>query len=160
MQHLIDYVKWMNEVTFEMVPFRTVDSAVFCQLCYTDLTCLDSDELPVTVHDAYDRYQQAHINKSNQLKHLEAEYIDLFEACAHSKRFGQVFIDDYRKIFDSSNSIQFAATSYSIRSSTNDELFHYLAYQGSDNSLAGWKENFMISFTLTEGQKQASLFAR
>ncbi len=160
MQHLIDYVKWMNEITFEMIPFRMVDSAVFCQLCYSDLSCLKSSDLPVTVRDAYAAYCEAHAEKSNQFKKLESEYIDLFEACARSKRFGEALIIDYQKVYDNDRSIQFAATAYQILDNHGAELFRFLAFQGSDNSLAGWKENFMISFTLTEGQKNAALFAR
>ena len=159
MQHLIDYVKWMKEIPFEALGFRMVDVAVFCQLCYADLSFLDPSQLPISVSDAYLAYTRAHQNKSKQLKHLEAEYLDLFTACAASKRFGPVLIADYQKVFDQDRSIQFAATAYDVLPDC-PEGFRFLAYQGSDNSLAGWKENFMISFTLTEGQKLAALFAR
>ena len=79
----------------------------------------------------------------------------LLTAIADSDRFGNVLISDYTDITDAGRNLQFAALTF-----TAPDLVPLIAFRGTDDSLAGWKEDFMISFTETESQRMACSYLR
>ena len=82
-------------------------------------------------------------------------YPELLAAAVASKRFGELTMSDYYDIFRPDPPLQFSAVCFH-----DDTDFSFLAYRGTDNSLAGWKEDFMISFMRTEAQELALRYAR
>ena len=81
-------------------------------------------------------------------------YIALFKLAAASRRFGALHMSDYSDIRRQNPPLQFSAVCFH-----DDTGLSFLAYRGTDNSLSGWKEDFMISFTCTEAQWLALRYA-
>ena len=40
MDHLVDYIKWMGDVSFKALPFNEADALVLCMLSYFDFSPL------------------------------------------------------------------------------------------------------------------------
>lgn len=113
-----------------------------------------------------------------------AEFLD---AVGKSRRFGNILVTDYVDIFEQEDAVQFGAMTF--RNDGNDggkiackddasnvggaageddksgrtgadAPFSFLAFRGTDNSIAGWKEDFMISFTRIKSQDLAAEYVR
>ena len=153
MDHLSDYVRWMQDFPISMTGFRDEDALILCALSYFDLSPLFSSgsECP-SVRDC------GQMIKNGQLRILvtgsSEGYPELLAYASASRRFGDLRLLDYVDTVRRDPPLQFSAVCF------QDSFgFAFLAYRGTDNSLAGWKEDFMISFTRTEAQELALRYA-
>ena len=160
METLLDYVKWMGRYGFDACPLRDADVLVLCVISYFDLSPLmydaSEDEAaprgPVYVRDA------RRLIEEDRAKLLitggDLGNRELFETAVRSERFGNLQITDCVDILRDEPPLQFAAMTF-----RSEGHFSLIAYRGTDSSLSGWKENFMISFTRTEAQELAADYA-
>ena len=155
METLLDYVKWMGKYDFTACPFQEADALVLCVISYFDLSPLFQDtssDSEVYVRDCIPMVEAGQallLITGGDLGNGE-----LFAEAVHSKRFGDLRISNYEDILQEEPPLQFAAMTFH-----DADRFHFIAYRGTDSSLAGWKENFMISFTRTKAQELAAEYA-
>lgn len=149
MDTLTDYIKWLGHETFEQRTFDESDNLVFSQLAYYDFKTVLHEGEARTLAECYDGLKKENINvcivggeEENKL------YQEFLHTAAEARRYRDVIISDYIDILD--DSIQFAAMTFHI--STNE---CYVAYRGTDDTIIGWKENFMLSFMETPAQRRA-----
>ena len=76
-------------------------------------------------------------------------YRRLYALAAQSKRFGELTLSDYTDVRSAQPPLLFSAVCFHAQD------WSFLAFRGTDSSFSGWKEDFMISFTRTEGQSMA-----
>ena len=153
MDTLLDYVKWMEDFDFRAIPLREADVLVLCLVSYFDLTPAFAGE---TSRDIFlrDMIPLADSGKARLLiTGGDMGNRAVFEAAVHSKRFGSLRMTDCVDLLSEDPPLQFAAVTF-----RSDE-FSLIAFRGTDSSLAGWKENFMIAFTRTRAQKVAAGYA-
>ena len=81
------------------------------------------------------------------LAKVDTSFVELIGA---SQRFGDARLSAYADIVDKGRSLQFAAMRIGMPQSGT-----YVAFRGTDTTLAGWRENFMISFRVTAAQQEA-----
>ena len=153
MDQILDYVKWMGSLDFTQYPFREADALVLCAISYFDLTPV----LP-------DAARRAHVSDclsmitAGQARQLitggNMGNLEIFEAAARSRRYGRLVIGDNIDILREEPALQFAAVTF-----YDADRAAFIAFRGTDASLAGWKEDFMIAFTETEAQKMAADYA-
>jgi hypothetical protein len=148
-----DYLVWRGDLTFEQSPFSLIDSLIFCELSYVDFkparikeTAIESMTLREAGHKILNSGKYA-------LKNLYGGQENFFRLAIESRRFGDLWIHDYKDVFSASNEVQFAAITFDL-----DEHTSYAAFRGTDDSITGWKEDFMISFTRIESQALASAY--
>lgn len=153
METLFDYLRWMGDFPIEATGFREPDALVLGVLSYYDLgPVFDGGEGEHTVRDCLrlldgDRFKVT-ISAKGQ------DYEGFLRLAAESKRFGALRMTDYVDVLLNDPPVQFSAVSF------HDEAGRsFLVYRGTDTSLAGWKEDFMISFTRTRAQTQALAYA-
>lgn len=141
---LKDYIRWRGDLTFEERPFNELDNLVFCEMSYLNM----DEAFDLIGEGALFREYYEYIKKQEiyELKTLLGGQQDFIEACAQSKRFGTSRVYQYVDIFDHEVT-QFCAMVFTI-----DKKTSYVAYRGTDNSIIGWKEDFMLSFTRTPAQ--------
>ena len=144
MDNIADYVRWYGEFSFEEKPLTEVDNFILCKLAYLILTDIRLDR-PRTFQDIVD---EAKAKSGIQGTFYGKEYI--VEMAAKTKRFGEILLHEHVDVFDAALSAQFAAMTFDL----TDKL-RFIAYRGTDDTMAGWKEDFMISFTETEAQRKA-----
>ncbi len=144
MAHLIDYVAWRGDLPMSDYPLVISDILTLSQLTYCSFP---ADRCPVSVHDWLLTQED-----TLEVKGLtdEASSLAFAHACACSRRFGELLVDSFQEAFDSQSGLQFAACTYVLPEGTR-----LIAYRGTDQTIAGWKEDFMISFTKVRSQEYA-----
>ena len=154
MDNLSDYIQWMGDYPFSATGFREADALILCVISYFDLAPVFEKRSGVhRVKDCADMLAEGRARLLITGKDLG--YRQILERAAASRRFGQLRMTNYVDRLRSQPPLQFSAVCF------HDEAdLSFLAYRGTDNSLAGWKEDFMISFCRTEAQEMALQYAR
>ena len=152
MSTLLDYILWLGDYPFSAVPFQEVDAVILCLLAYIDYAALFEHANEAHLRDCQPMVD-AGAARVEGVGNAEA-YIQILKAAAASRRFGALRMTDYVDVLVTEVPIQFSAVIYH-----DDSGWSFIAYRGTDNTLAGWKEDFMISFTLTQAQELARTYA-
>lgn len=151
---LIDYVRWMGHFSFEERPFCETDALVLCDVIYFDV--FSGQDAPGKVFN--ELIHRTSVENSEIVKCLgggAAKHVSFIRAVEKSRRFGQVILKSYSELLDHEKSIQFAAADFAYK-----DYWNFIAFRGTDDTIAGWKEDFMIAFTRTPAQEKALDFAR
>ncbi|MBQ9289035.1 MAG: DUF2974 domain-containing protein [Clostridia bacterium] len=148
MDTILDYIRWMRDVPFSVKDVTEVDSIVFSFLSYMNLKGIVTKDRQMTVAQCC-RALLAHPES------LSAHHQALYEALADSRRFGPVVIGSYKDSLQEEKDVQFCVMLFKVRKN-----LHYIAFRGTDNTLTGWKEDFMTCFTLTGGQRMALTYLK
>ena len=152
MDNLKDYIQWMSDIPIQATGLRDADAMVLCCLSYFDLSPLfDGVETP-RLRDYLPILERGEAKV--QITGSDENHLDLMALAAASRRFGALLLSDYADVFNPEPPVQFSCVCFH-----DDADFSFLAYRGTDNSIAGWKEDFMISFTRTEAQELALAYA-
>lgn len=154
MDHLVDYIQWMGELSFSALPFNEADALVLCMLSYYDLTPLfpESGSGPVPVRQALRLIEEDKVRV--MLVGRDRGFRKILDCAARSRRYGELLMRDYVDRYRQEPPLQFSAVTFCA------PKFCFVAYRGTDDSLAGWEEDFMISFTVTEAQRLAADYLR
>ncbi|WP_405345410.1 Mbeg1-like protein [Ruminococcus sp.] len=134
MSSITDYIRWYADFTFYDKPFNEADNVVLCMLTYYGFDLKETSR-PTSVRRAAsgDRQDDPFLN-----------------AVCSSRRFGSLLISDFLEIFSRDTCIQFAAMKFHLYDNV-----YYIAFRGTDNSLVGWKEDFVMSYKITQAQESA-----
>lgn len=145
MGNVIEYLKWRGDLNFRERPFCEVDNLVLSLLIYADLSGIVPEHGTVSLGQVAELYCG---RTDSPNVYLQNECKNLFRAMADTRRYQGVILSDY---WDTSNEeTQFAAVQAHL-----DDGTKYIAFRGTDDSIAGWREDFAISFQVTPAQKQA-----
>ncbi|MBQ3330435.1 MAG: DUF2974 domain-containing protein [Ruminococcus sp.] len=131
MSSLTDYIQWYAEFSFYEKPFNEVDNVVISTLTYYHFDLKGSDRSLSVRRCVTD----------------SAANDSFLKAIHNSRRFGSLMISDYEEKFSRETGVQFAAMKFHLYDNV-----YYIAFRGTDNSLVGWKEDFVMSYRITEGQ--------
>lgn len=154
MANIIDYIIWRGDLSFETAPFNEVDNLILSELSYLNFEGIvagDGDkEIPL--------YKAAEIyfNEERDLEHNTGDLTDenfykMLKLMAESKRYGEIRLLYYVKKTDTLKEMQFSAITLDIGNKT---LF--ISFRGTDDTLIGWKEDFMMSvMDVVPSQKEA-----
>ena len=144
MANMIDYINWRGDITFKERPFNDVDNILLSELAYVELSeCIDFDE-KLTMKEVSERYfgYMKLRNRTNQVESV------VLKAMAESERFKDSIV--YNVILKRDNDTQFAAICVAL-----PDKSIYIAFRGTDDAIAGWKEDFALSFKETNAQAYA-----
>lgn len=146
--NMLDYLDWRGDLSFAAAPFNEVDALICAWLSYYEF-----DDL---LHDAdFHGDLSLHELGERQLKELGPAprlnlnfTIDpslsatlLLTKMYDTVRFRDMRLLRCRELFDEQAGVQFAAMSFAAENAP-----YIVAYRGTDTSLAGWKEDFELSF--------------
>lgn len=166
MNNITDYVHWYKDIGFDAKPFSRADNLVLSQLSYLDFKQILGEDYTegedetggsdaFTLAECIAKFKRAGIPVRKQAPDDSERFHAFVRACAASKRFGDLkitrFVDKYR--YDEDTTIQYCTTTFSP---VDAEGASYVAFRGTDSTIAGWKEDFMFCFTLTEAQTMAA----
>lgn len=154
MANVHDYLLWRGDLSFEERPFNDVDNLILATLSYLDFTGIVPGEkrggavllsracqqLLEVAGDDFKKYVRS-------LAQVDSSFVKLL---ASSRRFGSATLRGYVDIVDPTRSLQFSALQIDL---PNQQT--YVAFRGTDSTLVGWREDFMLSYAVTEAQRQA-----
>ena len=155
MANMLDYIDWFGTCLFSEVAFNEVDAMLFAQISYVDFhqvvpTCQETGK--ITIKQACAKFFSLH------------EKEEIYEGCglinpltpfilqkmAGAPRYQNIELSHYSSRYDELRHEQFAALAIHLPSNTT-----FISYRGTDDTLAGWREDFMISFQVVAAQKDA-----
>lgn len=149
---ITDYLEWRGDLSFDVVPFNDVDNLVLAVLSYLDFTGIvpsaeegGSIPLPEACRLLQEKVKGNIKPYVRSLAHVGEDYL---QALACSRRFGNAMLSGYEDCFDEVRTVQFSAIRIDI-----PNLLTYISFRGTDSTLVGWREDFMLSFRLTEAQE-------
>lgn len=151
-----DYLDWRGDLGFDERPLNEVDNLILSTIAYLDLGGIvpgpgaGSVGLGAALGELLRRAGGDLAPYVRSIARIEAPTV---ERIARSRRFSHLAAHDYVARSDSARSLQFAALQVDVGP---DET--YVAYRGTDGSLDGWRENFMISYEVTEAQRMAASY--
>ena len=143
MDTILDYIRWRGDIPFSVDGLREADALVLCMLSYYDIKPMWADqEGPIRLRDCRKLLDAGPVPVL--LAGRDKGYQEIFAQAVASRRFGELLISDYVDTVRDDPPLQFAALCFHDESGIS-----FLAYRGTDDSLAGWEEDFMIGFTRT-----------
>ena len=161
MDNITDYVRWVGGNDFKERPFSRVDNIVLCQLSYLDLrdiAGINEEGGEMTLRDCVNSLTNLGISIRKMAPDDSERFTQLVKASASSRRFGNLYISSFTDILNEEDSIQFSAMTFSPEPGAKG--WGFVAFRGTDSTIAGWKEDFMTSFTLTSSQIMAEKYVR
>ena len=156
MANMFDYLAWRGDLTLAQDPFNEVDSLVLCQLCYLalgDVVPAPGKGRPVTVAAAARRFAELHADEAQggAPGGLVSPLTPLVLArMAEGERFRHAQLSRYEEHLDEQAGEQFAALCVRL-----DDRSAYVAFRGTDDTFAGWREDFSMSFGVVGSQARA-----
>ena len=150
---LFDYLKWRNDVSLRAAPFNEIDNVVLSYLAYADFgELLQEEKRRVSIETCFKRFCKKHDLANVRESKLFIERAPLvLEDMVRGARFRGTKVVHFREVFDKEKVQQFAALVFLLPDGTR-----YVSFRGTDLSITGWKEDFLMSFTAeTEGAKEA-----
>lgn len=154
MPTILDYLEWRGDLSFQERPFNDVDNVILSMLSYLDFTGIvpseDSDKSVRLSHACRVLLSQGNGSIGKYVRsfaRLDERFVQLMRDVP---RFRDARLSNYVDIYDKSLALQFSALQIDLPSSGT-----YIAYRGTDNTLVGWREDFMMSFEVTEAQRRA-----
>ena len=141
MSNINDYIRKYKNISFEEEGFNEVDNLVFCILTYLDFSNIVSNRRKyIKLSSAGKKYldKNSFISISKYgISQIQA--YNILKQIIDSVRYKDVLLYSYVYISDINK--QFGAMSFKI---TKDLTF--VAFEGTDYLLSGWKEDFQMSY--------------
>ncbi len=155
MNNIFDYLKWRGDLEFRQDSFNEVDNLILSELAYLELDGLVSSKISgegVSLTAIADFYQT---HKFSSPVFYENPFFkqkpELLQRAAETSRYSKITLSGFINQIDHENSNQFSAVVFTL-----DNKLHYVAFRGTDDTIAGWKEDFQMSFMdEVPAQKQA-----
>ncbi len=150
---LSDYIKWRGDLEFWQDGFNEFDNLVFSAISYVMMDDIfDSSECKVLslklISDTY--FSEGYEPKKYGINSVLNNTPEILRQAAESRRYENVMIRNYVSTVDVSRTLQFAAMEFLLPDGTS-----YIAFRGTDDTIVGWKEDFMMSVSETAAERDA-----
>ena len=157
MANINDYLQWRGDISLEERLFNDADNVILSVLSYLDFTGIVPGErtgagigLALACRRLLERAGGDVVPYVRSLAKIDSTFVELM---ADSRRFGSATLRSYVDVVDEARSLQFSAFQVDLPSGET-----YVAFRGTDSTLVGWREDFMLSFEVTEAQREAAAY--
>ena len=155
MANILDYLKWRGDLSFETSAFNEIDSLLFCQLAYLNLDGLitaDRQAEPIPLPLLADMFANASDYKIRRRlgPPISPKTNELLPAMANCRRYAGTSLSCYVDRVDAGTQVQFSALY--IHTGNGED---YIAFRGTDDTVVGWKEDFLMSVDTVPAQLEA-----
>ncbi len=150
MYNIYKYIRKYGNKTFEEHPATELDILIFTQIPYIDFTSsfkTSSEEVSLSI--LWERAKKHNI-KTMGFGHRVA--LKILDIISNTKRYKDLILKNY--IYYLAEDVQFGAISIIVPNE-----YTYVIFEGTDNTIWGWKEDFKLAYTYpTESQKMATKY--
>ena len=136
MANVFDYMEW-RDIELTKVEFNEVDAAILARFSYLPLEYLNLENENITIQEVYKRYKES----EKKARAMMRNDLRLYPVLANSKRFGKLVVSNYVNHIEEKIEKQFCAITIELPDDTI-----CVSYEGTDNTIVGWKEDFNMSF--------------
>ena len=154
MANILNYIKKYKDVSFDEMSFNDVDAVILSQIPYYDFSGIVDDE-KISLSNALELFLKR-IDKKSFYKNgfIQKNLCEMAPLLIKSKRFGNLDISHY--VYKITSDEQFCAICIYLSEKTK-----YIAYEGTDSNLVGWKEDLSCSYVYPcPAQKDASKYLK
>jgi len=148
MPNLQAYVHELGHLPFSERPFGPPDSLALTQLVYMPMEELPMPDGSATVAQLWAYLKKAFSDGLDDF--FQNRRYDFTEACAESIRFYDLPVLRYVNHIDPAQETQFCACTFAL-----PDGGRYVAFRGTDLTVAGWKEDLNMSFQPVPAQREA-----
>ena len=144
------FVDKYGDYSFEEVPFTEVDNVLFSALAYLTFDGLvsKSSSNARRLQDVANDFFKIHSKREKNI-YAVRKAVKLFYSIKDTKRYRDLLFYNY--VYESGIDEQFSAFTIEINKS-----LVYVSFEGTDQLVSGWKEDFMFSYMYpTISQKKA-----
>ena len=148
-----DYIAWRGDLEFWQDGFNVIDNLVLSCISYVEMDDIFSDygQQVIDIKDINRLYfekifDQKKFRDGSILKDAPLT----LKAIANTNRYKNIKIRNYVSKIDLDRTLQFAAMEFLLPDGTS-----YIAYRGTDDTIVGWKEDFMLATSEVEAEKEA-----
>lgn len=144
MATVFDYLEWRGDIGFDQSAFNQVDALIFSWLSYYEFENLQEvynktvAEVAKLHIASFGEFQKINITNAI-LPQTSATW--LLYCASQTERYSKVIVKRGYAVKDLTANVQFSATTFNYAA---DKIC--IAYRGTDGSVAGWKEDFMLSY--------------
>lgn len=141
MSNILKYIKKYKNVTFEEEKFNEVDNIILSELTYLNFDgIIPTDNNTITLDIAIKEYLKQYTYRETKKEGIaQKDTYKMIQVLKDSNRFKDILISNYSYI--GNKMMQFSAMKYKYK-----KKFTYIAFEGTDDLLSGWKENFNIAY--------------
>lgn len=148
MPNIQDHALAAGGLSLREQPFDALDSLILTQLVYMPMEGrLDKGE-SCTVKECW-AFLKEHCDPE-QLDPFQRKRYKLTEVCAGLKRYQDWIMSGYVNHIDDALETQFCAATYTLPDGASS-----VSFRGTDLSIAGWKEDFNMSYMVVPAQTEA-----
>lgn len=139
--NLLNYIEKYKDIDFKDKPLTKIDSLIFSVLSYENFDDLLHN--PLTIKDVSNLFFTKYSEKElrNRVSFTNKSY-EILKMMASSIRYQNLILSNYINIVDEKQNIQFSAITLQHKN-----LWRYVAFRGTDNTIVGWKEDFMMCYS-------------
>ena len=137
---MLDYLETYGHVLFSEAPVNDVDLLIFSQLAYMDFETA-RPEAPLSEALAQASFAESADPSEARFAFQKKDDRRLALLAASCPRYAALRFAGFVRRFDPAEETQFACLSLRMDADTL-----LLAFRGTDNTLAGWKEDFNLAF--------------
>lgn len=154
---IYDYLTWRSDLSFTASPWNECDYLLFAILSYVNVRAVE--------HDAHTRVTSPQdlarslvaltppgsktINPT-YIRSMIAPARRLFEQLAAAPRYAHVVLRNYTDVCNNAKHVQFCAETWLV-----PNTFELVCFRGTDMSIAGWKEDFLLGLGEVPAQTMA-----
>jgi len=154
MQNIIDYISWRGDLSFRKDPFNEVDNLIFSEIVYLDYSpvvpSFESKDT-ISLHKAMKalfKDKEPKTFKGGLL--FGSDSAVMADLMAKHHRYKHIKICKYVNCVEPG--MQFSATSFVL----NHDLI-YISFKGTDDTLIGWQEDFMMTYKFPVPAQKAAV---
>ena len=152
MAFILDYLKERGEIPFSEVPFNEVDNYVIAKIGSPNFTQVLPEGESAPLGEALKRYFELFGETGGYLGALASPEINAaLRLLPELRRYRELLLSGYVRRILPAQTEQFSALTVTLPG-----VWSYISFRGTDDTLLGWKENFLMSVGRVEAQADAA----
>lgn len=160
LNNICDYLEWRGDLSFEKDEFNEVDNLIMSVLAYVEfdgVVPLNIDGGSVSLSYVAEQFKNLYSDMSKISEHqLTQQAFELFMKASNTVRYGNIKLSYYVNQINYEESNQFSAVMFSLNNN-----HHFIAFRGTDATIASWKEDFQMSFMdEVQAQRDAAAYTK
>ena len=150
MANILDYLDWRGDLPVTADGWNDIDALVLATCCYNDFPDAAVPGARWSLGEMLPSLPA--LTPARQDNQYAVAKRSLLGAMASTRRFGQMLFHDFVNVVDEAKSMQFSAVTVDAPDGSS-----LVAFRGTDSTLVGWKEDFMMAFETPVPAQAAAL---
>lgn len=136
--NLLEYIEQNKNISFEEKRINEIDSLIFTILSYEkfDEILDEAKTIKEVCEIFFNKYREEELRERIS---LTSRSFEVLKAMGNTFRYKNLILDHYINEIDEQANLQFSAITIQYRNK-----WKYVAFRGTDDTIVGWKEDFMM----------------